>query len=373
MFQRKILPSLINRCFKKKAIIIYGARQVGKTTLCKEVGKHFSEKEFFYCTGDDNNIHNILQADLPLLSKLMQWFDGIIIDEAQRVTQIGLIIKLLVDHFPEKQVIATWSSSFDLANKITEPLTGRAWIYHLHPLSLEETLKPAILTESIIVERLLYGSYPECITTTEQTPVEYLRGLVNNYLYKDILMYEGIQKPHLVNKILKALALQIWSEVSYTELANTVDANKVTIEKYITILEQANIITILHPLHNNQRREIKMNKKIYFRDLWVRNAVINNFLPLDARNDVGALRENFCIIERMKFTDYNNLGVEHKFRRRTDAGEIDLVEHKDDHYTCFECKRNNKKWSSLPPRFAEHYHNNSYHILTPQTAWEFLL
>jgi predicted AAA+ superfamily ATPase len=177
------------------------------------------------------------------------------------------MLKIFVDNFPQKQIIATGSSSFDLANKTAEPLTGRSYIYKLYPLSIEETSAHEILSSQLIQQRLIYGAYPEVILPKNQTPEEYLTHIVENYLYKDILMYDGIQKTHLVSKILQALALQIGSEFSYNEIAQTIGADKGTVEKYITVLEQAYIISLLHPLHTNQRREIKSNKKAYFRDL----------------------------------------------------------------------------------------------------------
>jgi predicted AAA+ superfamily ATPase len=254
-----------------------------------------------------------------------------------------LIIKVLVDNFPKKQIIATGSSSFDLANKTSEPLTGRSYLYKLYPLSIEETSPYEILSSQLIQQRLLYGSYPDVIVPKVQSPEEYLHNLVDNYLYKDILMYDGIQKTHLIMKILQALALQIGNEFSYNEIAITVGADKGTVEKYITILEQAYIISLLHPLHTNQRREIKSNKKVYFWDLGVRNALINNFSPLHFRNDVGALWENFFFIERSKYLHYHNFRQRQYFWRRIDVGEIDFVEIKDETYNCFECKFSEKK------------------------------
>ncbi|MDR0860563.1 MAG: ATP-binding protein [Candidatus Peribacteria bacterium] len=284
MYTRIIHDDLLKKCFTGKAIILYGPRQVGKTTLVRQIQSVFSTKSSLYLSGDDRENQETLQPSLRILSQIVQPYELIIIDEAQRITDIGLIIKLLVENFPEKQIIATGSSSFDLANKTSEPLTGRSYIYKLYPLSIEETSPHEPLSSQLIQQRLIYGSYPDALLPKNQSTEEYLHYLVENYLYKDILMYDGIQKTHIITKILQALALQIGSEFSYNEIATTVGVDKMTVEKYITILEQAYIISLLHPLHTNQRREIKSNKKAYFRDLGVRNAVLNNFAPLSLRN-----------------------------------------------------------------------------------------
>ncbi|MDR2415550.1 MAG: ATP-binding protein [Candidatus Peribacteria bacterium] len=226
MYTRTIHDDIINKCFSGKAIILYGPRQVGKTTLVKQIQTQFINKTSLYLSGDDKETQEILEPSLRSLRPMVMPYDLIIIDEAQRIVDVGLIIKLLVDTFPEKQIIATGSSSFDLANKTSEPLTGRAYLYKLYPLSIEEIFPSEPLSSQLIQQRLLYGAYPDVVIPKHQSPEEYLSHLVENYLYKDILIYDGIQKTHIITKILQALALQIGSEFSYNEIATTVGVDK---------------------------------------------------------------------------------------------------------------------------------------------------
>lgn len=342
---------------------MYGPRQVGKTTLTKSIQQHFSTKKTLVINGDDLDIQDSWKASVQFLTAATYEYNLIIIDEAQRITNIWLIIKILVDNFPQKQIIATGSSSFDLANKIVEPLTGRALMYHLYPLSLQEIYPHEPLTSSVLSQRMLYGSYPDVVVPKILWPESYLKSLVDNYLYKDIISFDGIKKSSLIIKILQALALQISNEFSYFEIANLVGADKSTVEKYIRILEQAFIIKLLHPLHNNQRREIKSNKKVYFRDLWVRNALIGNFKPLNMRQDVGALRENLFIIERIKYQSYRQALCNNYFWREVEGKEIDFVEVYNDFYECFECKYSIKKSTSIPTNFAHYYKDHDFHIV----------
>jgi len=372
MYHRIITSQLIDQCFRGKVIVVYGPRQVGKTTLVKKILASFHDKKTLFVTGDDRETQESFVPVLRALIARVQAYDLIVLDEAQRIKDIWLVLKLLVDHFPHKQFIATWSSSFDLSNSIAEPLTGRSFLHYLYPLSMEELSPDDPLTVSFLERMMLYGSYPDAINPGYLSPEEYCKKLVNDYLYKDIIAFDGIKKTQTIIKLLQALALQIGSEFSYRELADIVGVDKKTIEKYITILEQAYIITLLHPLHTNQRREIKMNKKVYFWDLGVRNALIGNFLPLSMRQDVWALWENLFCIERIKFAQYHNLGVRSYFWRWIDAGEIDLVQTKNNHYTCFECKYNPKKWWSIPPLFASHYPQHEYHIINPTTIESFV-
>ena len=372
MYTRIIYNDIITHCFQHKAIILYGPRQVGKTTLVRQIQKYFTDKSSLYISGDDREIQQTLEPSLRILSIMIAPYDIVVIDEAQRIPEIWLIIKLLVDNFPNKQIIATGSSSFDLANKTSEPLTGRSYIYKLYPLSIEETSPHDIISLQLIQQRLIYGSYPDVIVPKYQLSEDYLNDLINNYLYKDLMMVDGIKKTHLIIKILQALALQIGNEFSYNEIATTVGADKWTVEKYINILEQAYIISLLHPLHTNQRREIKSNKKVYFWDLWVRNALLGNFSPLHLRNDVWALRENFFFIERSKHLHYHKMRQRQYFWRWTDAWEIDFVETKDNYYGCFECKFSDKKWWSLPNLFTLHYKNATYTIINPKNIGDYI-
>lgn len=371
MFARIILDDMIAKCFTGKAIILYWPRQVGKTTLTLQLQEQFLGKKISVWNGDDSETQSLFQPSFKVLQRLVHGYDIIILDEAQRIKNIGLVLKLLVDNFPEKQVIATGSSSFDLSNSINEPLTWRSYIYHLYPLSLWEIYTQP-LTKVLLEERMIFGSYPDVVIPKQSSASEYLKHLVDHYLYKDLLGYAGIKKYDLILKLLQALALQIGNEFSYVELANTVGADKDTVQKYINIFEQAFIITTLAPLHTNQRRVIKSHKKIYFRDLWVRNALLNNFNPLALRGDVGALRENLCFIERTKYLSYHHILHNQYFWRDYNAWEIDYIEQYGDHYDCYEFKYSEKKWASLPKSFAWDYPSNSFTVIRNDTLDEFL-
>jgi predicted AAA+ superfamily ATPase len=251
-------------------------------------------------------------------------------------------------------------------------LTWRAIVHHLYPLSLEEIYWQIPLTRITLEQKMIYGAYPNVVQPEWQPWQEYLASLFNNYLYKDILSFEGIKKHGLIVKLIQALALQIGNEFSYTELANTLWSNKDTIAKYILILEQAFIIKTLSPLFSNQRREIKAHKKVYFWDLWVRNAAINNFNPLVLRNDVWQLRENLCFIERTKYISYHNIDHKQYFRRETAGSEIDYIEQHWDQYDCREFKYSPKKWGSLPSAFDKRYPNNTFDVIRTDTIWTFV-
>lgn len=371
MFDRKLTEDIISQFFHHKVIIIYWPRQIGKTTLSRLCMKRFSQKKILEIVWDDADVQELRKPSLTLLTQLTAGYDIIFIDEAQRIKQIGLILKLLVDHFPEKQIIATWSSSFDLAQSITEPLTWRAFIYALFPLSIEEIYGSKPLSSHELEQRLLFWSYPESLSKN-QSPEHYLKSLFDNYLYKDILSFDGIQKHELVIKLIKALALQIGNEFSYHELSELLHSNKDTIAKYVYILEQAFIIKTLSPLFSNQRREIKAHKKVYFLDLWVRNAAINNFNPLSLRNDVWQLWENFCFIERTKYIQYNQKLSNQYFRRQTAGAEIDYIEQNGNHYDCYEFKFSPKKWWSIPSGFVNIYPWHTYSVIRSDTYRQFI-
>lgn len=362
MFDRTITWDIINNCFLWKWIIIYWPRQVGKTTITKQIQKKFTDKNIYYATGDDLDIQQLWEPRISVLSNIVSGYDIVIIDEAQRIKNIWLVLKLLIDTYPEKQFIATWSSSFDLANKVSEPLTWRTYIYHLYPLSLWEIYN-GVFTKSILEQRMTFWSYPDVINTNNINPSQYLKNMVDNYLYKDILWYDGIQKYDIIIKLLQALALQIWNEFSILEIANTIWSNKDTVTKYINILEQAFIIKTLSPLHTNQRREIKSHKKVYFWDLWIRNALINNFNPMHIRNDVWQLWENLCFIERTKYISYNHILHNQYFWREASWLEIDYIEQYNDKYDCREFKYSTQKWWSLPSTFATKYICNKFEVI----------
>ena len=305
MIRRKLQETIEARMFGGKAIIIIGARQVGKSTLFKMILEKRTEP-ILQLNCDEPEVKEMLsQVNSQELKLLIGKHKIVMIDEAQRVENIGLTLKLITDNFPEVQLLVTGSSSFELQNKLNEPLTGRKFEYHLFPLSTGELLESqGLLTVKQTLEnRLIYGSYPDVINHTKDAK-DILYNLSNSYLYKDLLTLESIRRPALLSKLLTALALQVTSEVSYNELAQTVGTDSKTVEKYVDLLEKCYIIFKLNGFSRNLRTELKRAKKFYFYDNGIRNAILQNFAPLALRQDVGALWENFVISERIKANQY---------------------------------------------------------------------
>ena len=325
--KRQIQDKVEKVLFKGKIVVIYGARQVGKTTFVKEIQKkYFFSSVYLNC--DEIDIRQAL-AD-KTSTELKSFFGGkrlVIIDEAQRVKNIGITLKLIADNFPEIQVIATGSSSFDLSNEISEPLTGRKEEFYLSPFSLEELENKysPIEMERLLEERMIFGMYPG-VVTDENNKKQILTELAKSYSYKDILQYERIKNPDVLEKLLQALALQIGSEVSYNELASLLGVNKKTVENYVQILEKAFIIFRLKPFSRNLRNEIRKLRKIYFWDTGIRNALINNLNPLHLRQDTGSLWENFIISERLKRNSNYSIETGFYFWRTRQRQEIDYLE-----------------------------------------------
>ena len=365
MIPRIIQQEIEKNLFKNKVLLLIGARQIGKTTLLKQVLQNCTEKSL-WLNADESDIKRKLE-NATTSTQLLQLFGNaklIVIDEAQQVEDIGLKLKLVIDTNPELQIIATGSSAFELLQKSNEPLTGRKKEYHLYPISFSEMVRhTSLLTEQRLLEnRLIYGSYPEVINNPGNEK-EVLKEITNSYLYKDVLRYDGIKKASLIDKLLVALALQVGSEVSYNELAKTIgNINSTTVEKYVDLLEKAFVIYKLPALSRNLRNEIKKGKKIYFYDNGIRNAIINNFNPLALRNDKGALWENFLISERMKKNSYAKHYCNTYFWRTFDQAEVDYIEEYDGalHVFEFKWKTNNKK---VPASLLNSYTVNSTAIV----------
>ncbi len=357
IFQRENYIPILDKLFKGKIIIIYGPRQAGKTTLCKEIQKKYPNSRILTC--DDPNIANSLEPkSVSELQKILGDNRLIIIDEAQRVENIGVTLKIIADSQSDTQIIATGSSSFDLANKINEPLTGRNWKFYLFPLSLKElslTYGPEL--RSKIVELLVFGSYPEVVATAVGKK-EILKNLASDYLYKDLLSYEGIRKPKVLFDLLRLLALNVGNEVSYSKLASDLSINRETVRSYIGILEQAFIVFTLSPLHKHKSKEISRLNKVYFYDNGIRNALLDNFEPLDKRNDIGQLFENFFIAEKVKQFYYKHPENKIYFWRTKQGQEIDLVEEYrgGEEYKIFECKWQDRT-QKIPPMWQKEYNN----------------
>ena len=372
--QRRLEPVLTASLFKGKVVILYGARQVGKTTLVKKIAQN-THKPFIYLNCDELDIVSALQNtnNAQDLRQLMGDSKLVIIDEAQRVLNIGLKLKLLIDSYPDIQLLVTGSSSLDLANEIIEPLTGRFHEFWLFPLSITEAWlnTDAIARTRDLEKWLVYGSYPHIwqLESNEEKRRS-VKELASSYLYKDILKFNLVKNSETVLKLLQALALQIGSEVSYNELALTVGVSKQTIATYIDLLEKAFVIFSIRPYAGNMRHALNKKRKIYFIDMGVRNAIVNNQNPLSLRDDVGKLWENFIVAEKYK----SQLGLGYKtnlyFWRTYEGQEVDLVEETEGKLIGWEIKlkRRNKK----QPTDWGKYSNSTWQEVDKENFWEVL-
>jgi len=359
MFKRHLESSIKSRINSGKAIVLVGARQVGKTTLLKSI---LDEFDYLFLDGDDPTIRSLLSnPNTEQIRTIIGDKKFIFLDEAQRIQGIGLTLKIITDQFRNAQLLVSGSSSFDLGNELNEPLTGRKWEYELFPISWEEYEDNIgfLKSEQQLENRLLYGFYPDVINN-HGNEREILKNLVNSYLYRDILAFSDIRKPEVLEKLLQALALQMGSEVNYNELAQTVGLNKTTVQNYIDILEKGYIVFRLNSFSRNLRNEIKQTRKIYFFDNGIRNMIIGNFNPLELRADKGALWENFLVSERLKQNIYKET-FSKMFFWRTHQQEIDFVEEKAGEVLAFEFKWNKKK-VKFPEKFIATYNAKTYSI-----------
>lgn len=357
MIKRILKEKITSALFRGKVIVIYGARQVGKTTLVKDIVSEYGDEAGYY-NCDLLSVQSALSVPEP--DRLKQYFGDkkiIVLDEAQVIANIGRILKIFADELPGIQVIATGSSSFEMANKISEPLTGRAVRFTLFPLSIQEISQHyGRLGLDTAMERMLsLGAYPEVYTSSGQYSIERLDEIASNYLFKDILMLENIKKSEVLKNLLISLALQMGSQVSYNELASKLGINKLTVQKYVDLLEQSFIIFRLYSFSRNLRNELSKSLKIYFYDLGIRNALIRNFNPPDVRDDSGMLWENFCVAERMKFTHYSGSLVNSYFWRTYEQKEIDYVEESGGVITGYEFKYSPKAKRSSNKTFEDAY------------------
>jgi len=372
MIVRTLQSTIEKKLFKGKAIIVFGPRQCGKSTLVEAI---LANTDHLYLNGDEADVRETLSnATSTKLKAIIGNKKVIFIDEAQRIPNIGLTLKLITDQIKDVQVIATGSSAFELSSQVNEPLTGRKYEQMLYPLSFQEMVNQhGLLTEKRLIEqRLIYGYYPE-IVTKQGEEKELLKLLADSYLYKDLLILEQIKKPLLLEKLLKALALQVGGEANYQELAQMIGTDGKTVDRYIDLLEKTFVVFRLPALNRNVRNEIKMGKKIFFYDCGIRNAIINNFKPLQTRTDVGALWENFVIAERMKYLRYQGKDAKQYFWRTTQQQEIDLIEETEDEMTALEIKWNPKKRVKFSHTFTENYPNSKNDIISPANLEEFLL
>ncbi|PIU03910.1 AAA family ATPase [Candidatus Shapirobacteria bacterium CG08_land_8_20_14_0_20_39_18] len=345
--ERKLLSTLKSQLLStNKGLVVYGPRQVGKTTLINDLLKEF-EWHTLILNGDQRGSwwELLTSRDLSKLTLLVSGYDAIFIDEAQRIPEIGLSLKILLDNFPKLKIIVTGSSSLDLASKISEPLTGRIYSYKLFPVSCGELLKTKTPyeIETQVEERLIYGSYPEIFSlggAVEKS--KYMQNLVDTYLYKDLLEFGDIRNSSKILDLLKLLAFQVGSQISLNELGNSLELNRITVERYIDLLEKSFIIFRLSGFSRNLRKEVTKMDKIYFYDLGVRNAIIGNLNLLINRDDAGKLWENFLIVERMKKLQYEQKLFSLYFWRLSSGAEMDLIEEENGELHGFEFKYGKK-------------------------------
>lgn len=358
----------------KKAIIIMGARQVGKSTLLHQMLGRCDD--VVWMNGDDLDVQDLFAN---LTSTRMRAILGdkklLVVDEAQRIADIGLRLKLITDQVPNVQVIATGSSSFELASKVNEPLTGRKREFKMYPLTFAEMVRHTQFLDEVrmIPHRMVYGYYPEVVSNPGDERAV-LKELSDSYLYKDILSLDSINKPDKLIRLLKALALQIGSQVSYNEVGTLIGLDSKTVERYVDILEKSFIVFRLGTFSRNQRNELKSSRKIYFWDLGIRNAVIGNLAQVENRTDVGELWENFVIAERMKQNAYASSFVQSYFWRTRQQHEIDYVEEVDGQLHAYEFKWNERKaHCKCPDSFRTAYPEATFQVITPKNIEEFLM
>lgn len=361
---------------KGKVLLLIGPRQVGKTTLFKQMIKSLApEKKVQFWNCDESDVRQFLSdGNLAKLKSFIGNSDFIIIDEAQRVKDIGLTIKLIHDNFTNVQLAVTGSSSLDLSNTINEPLTGRKFEYNLFPFSTNELVLNSTMLEEAkqLQNRLIYGFYPDVVNNPGEEK-EILTNIVNSYLYKDIFEFKEIRKSFVIEKLVQALALQVGSEVSFNELGNLLGIDTMTVQRYVDLLEKAYVIFHLRSYSKNVRNELKKSIKIYFYDNGVRNAVISNFSPPDLRSDIGNLWENFLISERIKNNAYHNINAKYYFWRTTQKQEIDFIEETDGRFFAYEFKYNPQKThAKCPLTFSNNYPEIPFSVITKENYLDFI-
>ncbi len=372
MIERLLEKTLRTKFFKKKAIILLGARQVGKTSLLTKM--FGNRKDVLWLNGDELDVQRLFaNISAARLEKFIGTNKFLIIDEAQRIDNIGLRLKLITDKIKHVQLIATGSSTFELSNKLNEPLTGRKWEYRMYPLSFSEMAKHHGLMEEkrLLPHRMLYGYYPDVVNHAGEEK-EILKQLSDSYLYKDILMWENIHKPDKLLKLLQALAFQMGAQVSYNELGQMCGLDSKTVEKYIILLEQTFVIFRLTSFSRNLRNELKSSRKIYFYDNGIRNALIANFNQIENRNDVGALWENFIISERIKYLQYSGIWTNFWFWRNKEQREIDFIEEAGGKIHAYEFKWNLEAKYKVPKQFKDAYPNSQFTIIHPDNMESFI-
>ena len=371
--ERILKKNLLDKWNSGKVLIVIGPRQVGKTTLIRSLCD--KEGNYLFINGDDSEDRLLLEnAGENKLRNIIGNYTTIFFDEAQRISKIGIILKIIHDQIKGIRVVVSGSSALEIANEINEPLTGRKWEFNLFPFSWQELKKHFGFAQNTknLPRYLIYGMYPEIIINANEAE-NTLKQISGSYLYKDLLQYQGIRKPEVLDKLLLALALQMGSEVNYNELSRTIGVDRATIEQYISLLEKAFVVFRLAPLSRNIRNEMNTSRKIYFYDNGIRNAIIGNFKSLEFRQDVGALWENFIVSERIKSQSYKKWHGRNYFWRTYQQQEIDWIEEIDGAFSAFEFKWNTKNSSkNFPKTFLENYEVANKMIVSPENIDEFL-
>ncbi len=369
MIDRYIESQIIKSLNDGHVTILYGARQVGKTTLAKKILSRHTDGLYLNC--DDPAVLSRLQGQsLAGLRSIIVDTKFVVIDEAQRVENIGLTAKLIHDSMPEIKLLLTGSSSLDLANKIKEPLTGRSKEFLLYPLSLKEVAHNVIDSDGYMQRLLVYGGYPGLWSLQESAAAELAKDIANHYLYKDAFALGTIYDQTIIDNLLRLLAYQIGSEVSYSEIASSLEISKNTVMRYVDLLEKAFIVFRLPQFRKNQRVQIGRLRKIYFYDLGMRNALIGDFSPFNLRGDIGALWENFILVERLKKNQSDKKYIRNYYWRSRDKQEVDLIEELDNKFAAFECKWN--KQPRIPASFTTDYPDIKVTGITKHNYWDLI-
>ena len=373
MVNRLITSTIKQKFFRGKAIIVVGPRQVGKTTLLKMLANEYDRKVLVWNCDEPDVRRKLTDPTSTMLGNETAGYDIVFIDEAQRVQNIGITLKLLIDNYPGKQVVVTGSSAIELSNSINEPLTGRKYEYVLFPFSVEELVKENGIQEErrLLERRLIYGAYPEVVNNPGEER-ETLTNLVSSYLYKDIFAFQDVRKPEIIEQLLQALALQVGREVSFNELGRLLGLNSVTVQRYIDLLEKSYVIFHLRSFSRNVRSELKKSRKFYFCDNGVRNALIGDYKPLALRTDTGALWENYLISERMKHNAYNAFYGKSYFWRTQQQQEVDYIEDYDGVLHAYEFKWSGTKQPRLTDTFMKNYPDHTFKVVNRDNYLDFI-
>lgn len=373
MVNRLITNIVKQKFFKGKAVIVVGPRQVGKTTLLKMLANEYDRKVLVWNCDEPDVRRKLSEPTSTMLGNETAGYDIVFIDEAQRVQNIGITLKLLIDNYPEKQVVVTGSSAIELSNSINEPLTGRKYEYVLFPFSVEELVTENGLQEEqrLLERRLIYGAYPDVVNNPGEER-ETLTNLVISYLYKDIFEFQDVRKPEIIEQLLQALALQVGGEVSFNELGRLLGLNSITVQRYIDLLEKSYVIFHLRSFSRNVRSELKKSRKIYFYDNGVRNALIGDYKPLALRTDTGALWENYLISERMKHNAYNAFYGKSYFWRTQQQQEVDYIEDYDGILHAYEFKWSDSKQPRLTDTFVKNYPDHTFKVVNRDNYLDFI-